>query len=86
MTGVQTCALPIYLLGGGSAVEFIATTLGLREQIMPSTINYQTPDPDCDLDYVTDGVRSAEIEYAISNSSGFGGHNVCLAARRWHEN
>ena len=76
-----------HLLGGGSAVEFIATCLGLREQVMPPTINYQTPDPECDLDYVTEGVaRPAEIEYAISNSSGFGGHNVCLAARRWSEN
>jgi len=73
-----------HLLGGGSAVEFIATTLGLREQIIPPTINYQTPDPDCDLDYVTEGARPAEMEYAISNSSGFGGHNVSLAARRWH--
>lgn len=73
-----------HLLGGGSAVEFIATVLGLQEQIMPPTINYETPDPDCDLDYVTDGARSANIEIALSNSAGFGGHNASLAARRWN--
>jgi beta-ketoacyl-acyl-carrier-protein synthase II len=73
-----------HLLGGGSAVEFIATVLGLQEQIMPPTINYETPDPDCDLDYVTDGARPANIELALSNSAGFGGHNASLAARRWN--
>jgi len=73
-----------HLLGGGSAVEFIATVLGLQEQIMPPTINYETPDPDCDLDYVTDGARSTNIEVALSNSAGFGGHNASLAVRRWN--
>jgi 3-oxoacyl-[acyl-carrier-protein] synthase II len=73
-----------HLLGGGSAVEFIATVLGLQEQIMPPTINYETPDPDCDLDYVTDGARPATMELALSNSAGFGGHNASLAARRWN--
>jgi 3-oxoacyl-[acyl-carrier-protein] synthase II len=74
-----------HLLGGGSAVEFIATVLGLHHQIMPPTINYRNPDPECDLDYVTEGARKAEIEVALCNSSGFGGHNATLAARRWHE-
>lgn len=73
-----------HLLGGGSAVEFIATVKGLQEQIMPPTINYQTPDPDCDLDYVTEGARPAHIEVALSNSAGFGGHNASLAVRRWN--
>jgi len=73
-----------HLLGGGSAVEFIATVLGLQEQIMPPTINYETPDPDCDLDYVTEGARPANLEVALSNSAGFGGHNASLAARRWN--
>jgi 3-oxoacyl-[acyl-carrier-protein] synthase II len=71
------------LLGAGSAVELIATILGLHHQIMPSTINYQTPDPECDLDYVTEGARSAPIDVALSNSSGFGGHNATLVVRRW---
>lgn len=72
-----------HLLGGGSAVELIATIQGLHHQIMPSTINYQTPDPECDLDYVTEGARAAEIDVALSNSSGFGGHNATLVVRRW---
>lgn len=74
-----------HLLGAGSAVEFIATVLGLQEQIIPPTINYEFPDPDCDLDYVTEGARKAPFEVAMSNSSGFGGHNATLMARRWHD-
>ena len=74
-----------HLLGAGSAVEFIATTLGLYHQIMPPTINYHTPDPDCDLDYITEGSRPAAFEYALSNSSGFGGHNASLLLKRWTE-
>ncbi|MBV9864808.1 MAG: beta-ketoacyl-ACP synthase II [Abitibacteriaceae bacterium] len=74
-----------HLLGAGSAVEFIATALGLYHQIMPSTINHQVPDPECDLDYVTEGARAAKFDVALTNSSGFGGHNVSLALRRWAE-
>jgi 3-oxoacyl-[acyl-carrier-protein] synthase II len=73
-----------HLLGGGSAVEFIATTKGIEEQIMPPTINFETPDPECDLDYVIEGARPANIEVALSNSAGFGGHNASLAVRRWN--
>jgi len=74
-----------HLLGGGSAVEFIATALGLYHQIMPPTINYRNPDPNCDLDYVTEGARPAPLEVALTNSAGFGGHNASLALRRWSE-
>jgi 3-oxoacyl-[acyl-carrier-protein] synthase II len=74
-----------HLLGAGSAVEFIGTALGLKHQIMPPTINYSVPDPNCDLDYVTDGAREASFDVALSNSAGFGGHNVVLALRRWNE-
>lgn len=74
-----------HLLGAGSAVEFIATVLALYNQLMPPTINHQVPDPECDLDYVTEGSRPAHIEVALSNSAGFGGHNVSLALRRWTE-
>ena len=74
-----------HLLGGSSAVEIIATIMGLREQILPPTINFETPDPLCDLDYVTNGARAASFDVALSNSSGFGGHNVSLAVRRWSE-
>ncbi|HEX8237291.1 MAG TPA: beta-ketoacyl-ACP synthase II [Abditibacteriaceae bacterium] len=72
-----------HLLGAGSAVEFIATVLGLHHQIMPPTINLQNPDPECDLDYVSDGSRPAHIDIALCNSAGFGGHNATLVAKRW---
>ncbi|MDF2440764.1 MAG: 3-oxoacyl-[acyl-carrier-protein] synthase [Abditibacteriota bacterium] len=74
-----------HLLGAGSAVEFIATVLGLQNQLMPPTINYRYPDPDCDLDYVPNEARRAEMDIALCNSSGFGGHNVSIAVRRWSE-
>lgn len=71
-----------HLLGAAGAVEAIATLLTLREQIMPPTINYTTQDPDCDLDYVPNVARKAELEYAMSNSLGFGGHNCSLIFTR----
>jgi 3-oxoacyl-[acyl-carrier-protein] synthase II len=74
-----------HLLGGSSAVEAIATLMGLHEQILPPTINYEFPDPACDLDYVVNEARRASFDVALSNSSGFGGHNVSLAFRRWKE-
>jgi 3-oxoacyl-[acyl-carrier-protein] synthase II len=74
-----------HLLGAGSAVEFIATVMALQHQILPATINYETPDPACDLDYVPNATRPAQIETALTNSAGFGGHNVSIAVRRWAE-
>ena len=71
-----------HLLGAAGAVETIATLLTLREQIIPPTINYTTQDPECDLDYVPNVARKAEIQYAISNSLGFGGHNCTLVFGR----
>jgi 3-oxoacyl-[acyl-carrier-protein] synthase II len=74
-----------HLLGASSAVEAIATVKGLEEQILPPTINYEFPDPECDLDYVPNASRPADFDVALSNSSGFGGHNVSLAFKRWKE-
>ena len=74
-----------HLLGAGTAVEVIATVLGLKHQILPPTINYSEPDPECDLDYVPNEARAGDFEYALCNSSGFGGHNTSLAFRRWSE-
>ncbi len=74
-----------HLLGASSAVEAIATVQGLKEQIFPPTINYEFPDPECDLDYVPNASRAGEFDVALSNSSGFGGHNVSLAFKRWTE-
>ncbi len=67
-----------HLLGAAGAVEAIATILTLRDQVMPPTINYVAPDPDCDLDYVPNQPRKAELQYAMSNSLGFGGHNCSI--------
>jgi 3-oxoacyl-[acyl-carrier-protein] synthase II len=74
-----------HLLGGSSAVEAIATLQGLHHQILPPTINYEFPDPDCDLDYVVNASRPGTFDVALSNSSGFGGHNVSVAFKRWSE-
>ncbi|MCZ6792502.1 MAG: beta-ketoacyl-ACP synthase II [Planctomycetota bacterium] len=68
-----------HLLGASGAVESVVTLLALRDQIVPATINYTSPDPECDLDYVGNEPRPAEFRYAITNSFGFGGHNVTMA-------
>jgi 3-oxoacyl-(acyl-carrier-protein) synthase len=74
-----------HMLGAAGSVEFIACTLAIRDGMVPPTINYSTPDPECDLDYTPNVPRKRDIDVAMSNSSGFGGHNVSLAVRRWHE-
>jgi 3-oxoacyl-[acyl-carrier-protein] synthase II len=69
-----------HLLGASGAVELIATVLALKHRVVHPTINYRTPDPACDLDYVPNEAREMPLRYAISNSFGFGGHNCCLVA------
>lgn len=71
-----------HLLGAAGVVEAIFCIQALRDGQLPPTINYATPDPDCDLDYVPNEARAAKLEYAMSNSFGFGGHNACLVLRR----
>ncbi|MSR35429.1 MAG: beta-ketoacyl-[acyl-carrier-protein] synthase II [Gemmatimonadetes bacterium] len=70
-------------LGAAGGIEGVITTLVCREGTIPPTINFTTPDQTCDLDYAHDGMRKREVRFALSNSFGFGGHNVCLAIRRW---
>lgn len=74
-----------HLLGGAGAIEAIITALSLREGFLPPTINYNTPDPECDLDYVPNVGRKANITYAMSNSFGFGGHNATLVLKAFKE-
>ena len=64
-------------------VEAVFTALALRDQFAPPTIHYEQPDPECDLDYVPNVGREMKMEYALSNSLGFGGHNACLAFKKW---
>ncbi len=81
----STKSMTGHLLGGAGGLEAAITILALRDQIVPPTINLENPDPDCDLDFVPNQARKLEMEYAISNSFGFGGTNGCLAFRRWTE-
>jgi 3-oxoacyl-[acyl-carrier-protein] synthase II len=74
-----------HMLGAAGAVEFIFTTLAVREGKIPPTINYETPDPECDLNYTPNQPAAREVNAALSNSFGFGGHNVTLAVRRFTE-
>ena len=70
--------------GGAGSFEVAVCALALRDQIVPPTLNYRDPDPECDLDYVPEGAREVELEYALSNSMGLGGHNGCVVLRRYH--
>lgn len=74
-----------HTLGAAGAIESAATILSLRDQRIHMTRNIEIPDPDCDLDYVPEGARDVDIEYAMSNSLGFGGHNSALLFGRYHE-
>ena len=72
-----------HCLGAAGAVEAIFCTLAIHEGVLPPTINYETPDPECDLDYIPNEAREAEVGVAVSNSSGFGGHNASIVLRRF---
>jgi 3-oxoacyl-[acyl-carrier-protein] synthase II len=71
-----------HLLGAAGGVEAVFTALALRDQVAPPTINYTTPDPECDLDYVPNTARAMKIDVALSNSFGFGGTNGSIVLRR----
>jgi len=79
----STKSMTGHLLGGAGGLEAGISVLALRDQILPPTINYENPDPACDLDYVPNKARKAEVVYALSNSFGFGGTNASLMFKQW---
>jgi 3-oxoacyl-[acyl-carrier-protein] synthase II len=81
----STKSMTGHLLGAAGGIETIVTVLALQHGLLPPTINYETPDPECDLDYVPNAARKAEVDVAISNGFGFGGTNATLAFRRWRD-
>jgi 3-oxoacyl-[acyl-carrier-protein] synthase II len=79
----STKSMTGHLLGGAGGLEAGISVLALRDRMLPPTINYETPDSDCDWDFVPNRARPAEVEYALSNSFGFGGTNAALLFKRW---
>jgi 3-oxoacyl-[acyl-carrier-protein] synthase II len=79
----STKSMTGHLLGGSGGIEAVATALAIANDIMPPTINLENPDPDCDLDYIANHSRKKIVNVAISNSFGFGGHNVTLAFKKY---
>jgi len=81
----STKSMTGHLLGAAGGIELGFTACALKQQLIPPTINYENPDPECDLDYVPNKVRRAEMRYALSNSFGFGGTNGSLLLKRYEE-
>ncbi|MBK9706349.1 MAG: beta-ketoacyl-ACP synthase II [Acidobacteria bacterium] len=81
----STKSMTGHLLGGAGGLEAGITALTVHHQIIPPTINYETPDPDCDLDYVPNVARATKVDYALSNSFGFGGTNAALMLKRYQD-
>jgi 3-oxoacyl-[acyl-carrier-protein] synthase II len=79
----STKSMTGHLLGAAGGLEAAVTALALRDQVLPPTINYETPDPDCDLDFVPNEARRMKLDYALSNSFGFGGTNGALVFKRF---
>lgn len=79
----STKSMTGHLLGGAGGVEGVICALSIKDGYIPQTVGYKTPDPECDLDYVTDGGRVSQINYALSNSLGFGGHNASILFKKF---
>lgn len=81
----STKSMTGHLLGAAGALEVVFCVKVLQEGILPATINYTTPDPECDLDYVPNESRSANVDHVMTNSFGFGGHNATLILSRYQD-
>jgi 3-oxoacyl-[acyl-carrier-protein] synthase II len=81
----STKSMTGHLLGAAGAVEAIVCIKAMEDSFLPPTIGYKTPDPECDLDYVPNEGREAKLEYTLSNSLGFGGHNATIIMKAWRE-
>ncbi len=81
----STKSMTGHALGAAGGIEAVFSILAITENTLPPTINYENPDPDCDLDYVPNEPREKEVEYALSNSFGFGGTNACLIFKRYND-
>jgi 3-oxoacyl-[acyl-carrier-protein] synthase II len=81
----STKSMTGHALGAAGGIEGVFSVLAIKENKLPPTINYEFPDPDCDLDYIPNAAREAEVEYALSNSFGFGGTNASLIFKRYSE-
>jgi 3-oxoacyl-[acyl-carrier-protein] synthase II len=79
----STKSMTGHCLGAAGGIEAAFTALALHHGVLPPTINYEEPDPDLDLDYVPNEAREAKLDYALSNSMGFGGHNAVLVMKRY---
>ncbi len=82
----STKSMTGHMLGAAGAVELIVSTMAVHEGKIPPTINYETPDPDCDLNYTPNKAIEKEINVAVSNTFGFGGHNACLSIKKYQDN
>jgi 3-oxoacyl-[acyl-carrier-protein] synthase II len=82
----STKSMTGHVLGAAGAVELIATTMAIHNKKVPPTINYETPDPECDLNYTPNHSVDCDINAAVSNTFGFGGHNACLSVKKYQNN
>lgn len=79
----STKSMTGHLLGGAGGIEAVAAALAIHTGVLPPTINFETPDPDCDLDYIPNVARHQQVDVALSNNSGFGGHNAVIVMKRF---